>query len=148
GDIIRVLAGEDIPSDGVIISGETSINQAIVTGESIPVDKQKGDSVFSGTTNCYGVIDVEVTKEYKDSTFQKLIKLVKEAENKKAPTQKIADKWASVLIPLAILFAIIVSLITGEISRAVTVLVVFCPCSFVLATPTSIMAAIGNATKK
>ena len=148
GDIIRVLAGEDIPSDGVIISGETSINQAIVTGESIPVDKQKGDSVFSGTTNCYGVIDVEVTKEYKDSTVQKLIKLVKEAENKKAPTQKIADKWASVLIPLAILFAIIVYLITGEISRAVTVLVVFCPCSFVLATPTSIMAAIGNATKK
>ena len=148
GDIIRILAGEDIPSDGVIISGETSINQAIVTGESIPVDKQKGDSVFSGTTNCYGVIDVEVTKEYKDSTVQKLIKLVKEAENKKAPTQRIVDKWATVLIPSAILFAIIVYLITGEISRAVTVLVVFCPCSFVLATPTSIMAAIGNATKK
>lgn len=148
GDIIRVLAGEDIPADGVIISGETSVNQAIVTGESIPCDKQKGDIVFSGTTNCYGVIDIEVTKEYKDSTVQKLISLVKEAENKKAPAQRIADRWAGVLIPLAILFAVIVYFVTGEISRAVTILVVFCPCSFVLATPTSIMAAIGNATKK
>ena len=148
GDIIRVLAGEDIPADGVIISGETSVNQAIVTGESIPCDKQKGDIVFSGTTNCYGVIDIEVTKEYKDSTVQKLISLVKEAENKKAPAQRIADRWAGVLIPLAILFAVIIYFVTGEISRAVTILVVFCPCSFVLATPTSIMAAIGNATKK
>lgn len=148
GDIIRVLAGEDIPVDGVIISGETSVNQAIVTGESIPCDKQKGDIVFSGTTNCYGVIDIEVTKEYKDSTVQKLISLVKEAENKKAPAQRIADRWAGVLIPLAILFAVIIYFVTGEISRAVTILVVFCPCSFVLATPTSIMAAIGNATKK
>ena len=148
GDIIRVLAGEDIPADGVIISGETSVNQAIVTGESIPCDKQKGDIVFSGTTNCYGVMDIEVTKEYKDSTVQKLISLVKEAENKKAPAQRIADRWAGVLIPLAILFAVIIYFVTGEISRAVTILVVFCPCSFVLATPTSIMAAIGNATKK
>lgn len=147
GDIIRVLAGEDIPVDGVITNGETSVNQAIMTGESTPVDKTKGDSVYSGTTNCFGVIDVEVKSEYKDSSIQKLINLVKEAENKKAPTQRIVDKWASILIPAAIIFAIIVYFVTGEISRAVTILVVFCPCSLVLSTPTSIMAAIGQATK-
>ena len=147
GDIIRILAGEDIPSDGIIVNGETSVNQAVMTGESTPVDKVKGDFVYSGTTNCFGVIEIEATSEYKDSSIQKLINLVKEAENKKAPTQRIVDKWASILIPLAILFAIIIYFVTGEISRAVTILVVFCPCSLVLSTPTSIMAAIGQATK-
>ena len=146
-DVIRILAGEDIPADGVIISGETSINQSIMTGESIPADKTTGDIVYSGTTNCFGVIDVKVQKSYEDSSIQKLIKLVKDAENKKAPTQRIVDKWAAILIPSAVLFAVIVYLISGEISRAVTILVVFCPCSLVLATPTSIMAAIGQATK-
>lgn len=146
-DVIRILAGEDIPADGVIISGETSINQSIMTGESIPADKTTGDIVYSGTTNCFGVIDVKVQKSYEDSSIQKLIKLVKDAENKKAPTQRIVDKWAAILIPSAVLFAVIVYFITGEISRAVTILVVFCPCSLVLATPTSIMAAIGQATK-
>ena len=146
-DVIRILAGEDIPADGVIISGETSINQSIMTGESIPADKTTGDIVYSGTTNCFGVIDVKVQKSYEDSSIQKLIKLVKDAENKKAPTQRIVDKWAAILIPSAVLFAVIVYLITGDISRAVTILVVFCPCSLVLATPTSIMAAIGQATK-
>lgn len=147
-DIIRVLAGEDIPCDGVIISGETSINQSIITGESIPVDKTVNDPVYSGTTNCFGVIDIKVQQSYENSSIQKLINLVKEAENKKAPTQRIVDKWASILIPSAVLFAIIVYLVTGEISRAVTILVVFCPCSLVLATPTSIMAAIGQAAQK
>ena len=147
GDIIRVLAGEEIPIDGTILKGETSVNQAVITGESTPVDKAEGDCVYSGTTNCFGVIEIKANAEYKNSSIQKLINLVKEAENNKAPTQRTVDKWASVLIPLAILFAIIVYFATGEISRAVTVLVVFCPCSFVLSTPTSIMAAIGQATK-
>ncbi len=147
GDIIRVLAGEDIPLDGIIINGETSINQAVMTGEYTPVDKTVGDSVFSGTTNCFGVIDIEASAEYKNSSIQKLIALVKEAETKKAPTQRIVDKWASVLIPCAIIFALVVYFLTGEISRAVTSLVVFCPCSLVLATPTAIMAAIGKAAK-
>ena len=147
GDLVRVLAGEDIPVDGVVISGSTSINQSIITGESIPVDKNVGDTVYSGTTNCHGVIDIEVTFEYCDSSIQKLIKLIKEAEAKKAPTQRIVDKWASILIPLALVFALGVYFATGEILRAVTVLVVFCPCSLVLATPISIMAGIGHATK-
>lgn len=148
GDIIRVLAGEDIPLDGVIINGETSVNQSVITGEATPVDKTKGDSVYSGSINCFGVVDIEVTADYKNSSIQKLINLVKEAENKKAPTQRIVDRWASISIPLAVLFAAIVYFVTGEISRAVTILVVFCPCSLVLATPTSIMAAIGQATKR
>lgn len=147
GDLVRVLAGEDIPVDGVVISGSTSINQSIITGESIPVDKNVGDIIYSGTTNCHGVIDIEVTFEYCDSSIQKLIKLIKEAEAKKAPTQRIVDKWASILIPLALVFALGVYFATGEILRAVTVLVVFCPCSLVLATPISIMAGIGHATK-
>lgn len=147
GDLVRVLAGEDIPVDGVVISGSTSINQSIITGESIPVDKNVGDIIYSGTTNCHGVIDIEATFEYCDSSIQKLIKLIKEAEAKKAPTQRIVDKWASILIPLALVFALGVYFATGEILRAVTVLVVFCPCSLVLATPISIMAGIGHATK-
>lgn len=148
GDIIRVLAGENIPVDGVIRSGESAVNQAIMTGESVPVDKKEGDFVFSGTTNCSNTIDIEVTKEYQDSSIQKLINLIKEAGNKKAPTERIVDKWAQILIPFAILFSVIVYFATGEISRAVTVLVVFCPCSLVLATPISIVAAIGQAAKK
>ena len=147
GDIVRVLAGEDIPVDGVIISGTSSINQAILTGESLPVDKVVDDEVYSGTTNCFGVIDIKVTSDYKDFSIQKLIKLIQESENKKAPTQRIVDKWASILIPMALLFALGVYFVTGEILRAVTVLVVFCPCSLVLATPISIVAGIGHATK-
>jgi len=147
GDIVRVLAGEDIPVDGVIVQGETSVNEALLTGESLPVDKYTGDTVYSGTVNCFGVIEIKTQKEFENSSVQKLVNLVKEAESKKAPTQRIVDKWASILIPAAIIFALIVYFVTGEISRAVTVLVVFCPCSLVLATPTSIMAAIGHATR-
>ncbi|MCD8024923.1 MAG: cation-translocating P-type ATPase [Candidatus Gastranaerophilales bacterium] len=147
GDIIRVLSGEDIPSDGIIVQGETSVNQSVMTGEAFPCDKTEGDEVYSGTTNCFGVIDIKVTKEYKDSSIQKLVNLVKEAETKKAPTERIVDRWASILIPLALIFAVIIYFATGEISRAVTVLVVFCPCSLVLATPISIMAGIGHAAK-
>ena len=146
-DIIRILPGEVIPVDGVIISGETSVNQSIMTGESLPVDKTMGDEIFCGTINCFGAIDIRATKVGKDSSLQKLIQLVKEAENKKSPIQRITDKWASVLVPVALLIAIITLLVTKDITRAVTILVVFCPCALVLATPTAIMAGIGQATK-
>ena len=146
-DIIRILPGEVIPVDGIIVSGETSVNQSIMTGESLPVDKTVGDEIFCGTINCFGAIDIKATKVGKDSSLQKLIQLVKEAENKKSPIQRITDKWASVLVPVALLIAIITLLVTKDISRAVTVLVVFCPCALVLATPTAIMAGIGQATK-
>ena len=147
GDVIRILPGEAIPVDGIIISGETSVDQSVMTGESIPVDKNVNDEVFSGTINCFGSIDIKATKVGKNSSLQKLIQMVKDAEDKKAPMQRITDKWASVLVPVALVIAIITYIITKDVTRAVTVLVVFCPCALVLATPTAIMAAIGQATK-
>ena len=147
GDIVRVLAGETIPADGVIVSGETSVDQSLVSGESIPVDKKGGDTVYCGTTNRYGAFDFKVGGAGKNSSLEKLIALVREAGANKSPTERIADKWASYLVPAALAIAVAVYFITGDISRAVTVLVVFCPCALVLATPTSVMAAIGQAAK-
>lgn len=147
GNVLRVLPGETIPVDGVILSGETSVDQSIMTGESLPVDKASGDDVYCGTINCFGAIDVRATKVGEDSSLQKLIRMVKEAEDKKAPMARIADKAASWLVPVALLVAILTGLFTQDITRAVTILVVFCPCALVLATPTAIMAAIGQATK-
>lgn len=147
GDIIRVLPGESIPVDGVIKAGTTSVDQSIVTGESMPVDKTVGDEVFCGTVNRFGAIDFEATSGSRDSSLQRLIRLVQEAEEKKAPAARIADKWASILVPCAMLLAIATGIITQDITRAVTILVVFCPCALVLATPTAIMAAVGQAAK-
>ncbi len=146
-DILRVLPGETIPVDGDIIEGTTSVDQSIMTGESLPVDKTVGDSVFCGTINRFGTIEIRASKVGEDSSLQKLIKMVEEAENKKAPMARIADKAASWLVPVALLIAILTLIVTKDIVRAVTVLVVFCPCALVLATPTAIMAAIGQATK-
>lgn len=144
---LRVLPGETIPLDGEIITGNTSIDQSIMTGESLPVDKEIGDEVFCGTMNLYGSIDIKTTSIGEDSSLQKLINMVKEAEEKQAPTQRIADKWATWLVPVALIIAIAAFIFTWDLERAVTVLVVFCPCALILATPTSIMAAIGQATK-
>lgn len=118
-----------------------------MTGESIPVDKCVGEEVYCGTINRFGAIDIRATKVGEDSSLQKLIRMVQEAENNKAPMQRIADKCASWLVPVALMIAIITWVVTKDIVRAVTVLVVFCPCALVLATPTAIMAAIGQATK-
>lgn len=147
GDTLRILPGEVIPVDGIIVSGETSVNQSIMTGESLPVDKSIGNEVFCGTINCYGSIDIRATNVGEDSSLQKLIFLVKQAEDKKAPMARIADQAASWLVPVALVIAIIAGIYTQNIVRAVTVLVVFCPCALVLATPTAVMAAIGQATK-
>ncbi len=146
-DILRILPGETIPVDGVIIEGETSVDQSIMTGESLPVDKGVGEDVFCGTCNRFGAIDIRATKVGQDSSLQKLIRMVQEAEDKKAPMARITDKCASWLVPVALLIAIITWIVTKNVVRAVTVLVVFCPCALVLATPTAIMAAIGQATK-
>lgn len=155
GDFLRVLPGEKIPVDGKIISGSTSIDQSVITGESLPIDKTIGDMVFCGTMNCFGSIDMEATSVGADSSLQKLIHMVQEAENKKAPMQRIADKWSVWLVPIALLIAIggfFINWLLGcdimtALNRGVTVLVVFCPCALALATPTSIMAAIGQAAK-
>ena len=147
GDILRILPGETIPVDGTIISGETSVDQSIMTGESLPVDKGVGEEVFCGTINRFGSIDISATKVGENSSLQKLIRMVQDAENKQAPMQRIADRVASWLVPVALLIAILAYVFSGNIVTAVTVLVVFCPCALVLATPTAIMAAIGQATK-
>ena len=147
GDILRILPGESVPVDGEIINGTSSLDQSIMTGESLPIDKEVGDEVFCGTMNLYGAIDIKATSLGENSSLQKLIDLVKAADEKQAPTQRIADKWATWLVPVALIIAIAAWLITGNIERGVTVLVVFCPCALILATPTAIMAAIGQATK-
>lgn len=147
GDILRILPGETIPVDGVIRSGQTSINQAVMTGESMPVDKKEGDEVSSGTVNQFGAFDMEAVKVGEDSSIQRMIKLVQSANAGKAKIVSLADRWATWIVVIALSAALITGLITGEIIRAVTILVVFCPCALVLATPTAIMAAIGNATK-
>ena len=147
GDRIRVLPGETVPVDGVILSGQTSINQAVMTGESLPVDKAAGDDVSSGTVNQFGAFVMEATKVGEDSSIQRMIRLVQSADAGKAKIVGLADRWATWIVVIALSAAALTWIFTGEIIRAVTILVVFCPCALVLATPTAIMAAIGNATK-
>lgn len=155
GDILRILPGETIPVDGIVVSGTTAVNEAMLTGESLPADKQVGAEVYSGTTNGFGSIDIRATKVGEDSSMQRLVRLVKEASEQQAPVQRIVDRWVVYLIPAAIAFAILTFAInlwwgtsqTDALYRAVTVLVVFCPCALALATPTSVVAAIGQATK-
>lgn len=147
GDRIRVLPGEMVPVDGIILSGSTSINQAVMTGESLPVDKTTGDKVSSGTVNQFGSFDMEATKVGEDSSIQRMIHLVQSADAGKANIVGMADRWATWIVVGALMAAAFTWMMTGEMIRAVTILVVFCPCSLVLATPTAIMAAIGNATK-
>ena len=147
GDVLRVLPGETIPVDGVILSGETSVNQAVMTGESLPVDKAPGDDVSSGTVNQFGVFEMKAVKVGEDSSIQRMIRLVQSADAGKAKIVGIADRWATWIVVIALTAAALTWLISGEIIRAVTILVVFCPCALVLATPTAVMAAIGNATK-
>ncbi len=147
GDVLRILPGETVPVDGIIISGETSVDQSVMTGESLPVDKAVGDTLYCGTVNRFGAVDIRALKVGEDSSLQKLIRMVKDAESKKAPIERIADKWASILVPVALLLAVIAGVVKQDIVVAVTILVVFCRCALVLATPTAVMAAIGQAAK-
>lgn len=147
GDLLRVLPGETIPVDGIIESGQTSVNQAVMTGESLPVDKAIGDPVLSGTVNQFGSFDMRASKVGEDSSIQRMIRLVQSADAGKAKIVRLADRWATWIVVTALSAAVLTWLVTGEIIRAVTILVVFCPCALVLATPTAIMAAIGNATR-
>ncbi len=146
GEILLVLPGESIPVDGVILQGDTSIDQSVMTGESIPVDKTVGDEVYSGTINQFGAFRMQATKACEDSSLQRMIRLVQSADAGKAKIVGAADRWATWIVIFAVTSAVVTGLVTGEILRAVTILVVFCPCALVLATPTAIMAAIGNAT--
>lgn len=155
-DLLKVVAGEKIPVDGVVIQGDGLVDQSIMTGESLPIKKVVGDEVFSATINTYGYFIIKALKTSKDSSLNKMIQLIEQAENTKAPLQKTIDKWAKIIVPMSLSIAFIsffVNIFLGlenyeALKRSVTVLVVFCPCALVLATPTSVMAAIGQATKK
>lgn len=147
GDKIRIIAGETIPIDGIITSGETTINQSVMTGESVPVDKKVSDEVYCATTNIHGTIDIKATKVGENSSISKMIRMIEEAEEKKAPILNTMDRWASYLVVTALILSLAIGLATQDVIRGITVLVVFCPCALVLATPTAIAAGIGNATK-
>ncbi len=148
GDILKVLPGESIPTDGIIIKGETSINQSALTGESIPVDKMENDEVYSGTINLYGSFTMKATKVSEDSSLQKLIRLVESSSPENSKIVRQADKWATLIVVIAFTASVLTFLFTFDIIRSVTILVVFCPCALVLATPTAIMASISNLTKQ
>ena len=147
GELLRVLPGETIPVDGVVKEGRSSVDQAVMTGESLPVDKAPGDPVSSGTVNQYGTFTMEATRVGEDSAIQRMVRLVQSADAGKAKIVGLADRWATWIVVIALSAAAITGFVTGELIRAVTILVVFCPCALVLATPTAIMAAIGNATR-
>ncbi len=156
-DILAIKPNETIPVDGKITKGFTSIDESTITGESMPADKNIGDNVFGGTQNTYGYIEIKATRPSNDSTISRFAKIVEEAKGKKAPISRIADKWASVVVPTALFTSVIIFFVTKyalavdtyeALSRAATILIVFCPCAFVLATPTAIAAGLGNLAKR
>ncbi|MDD6920348.1 MAG: cation-translocating P-type ATPase [Eubacteriales bacterium] len=147
GDILKVLPGEAISVDGEIINGETTVDQAIMTGESVYVSKFVGDEVLSGTINQFGSFEMRATKNGEDSSIQRMIKLVQDTDSSNVRIANLADRWASWIVVAALILGIGTYFVTGEVIRAVTVLVVFCPCSLVLATPTAIMGGVANATR-
>jgi P-type E1-E2 ATPase len=134
--------------DGVITKGQTSIDQSVMTGESLPVDETEGDNVQSGTVNQFGVFDMKAEKVGEDSSLQRMVRLVESADAGKAKIVGMGDRWATWIVVFALAAAVGTWLVTGEIIRAVTILVVFCPCALVLATPTAVIAGIGNATQR
>lgn len=148
GDIVLVRTGERIGVDGDVVGGNGSVNQSAITGESMPVEKRAGDEVFAGTLNELGAMEITVTRLGQDTTLGQIVRLVKDAQATQAPVQRVANKYAKVLVPVTFAIAILVYALTGDILRSITVLVVVCPCALVLATPTAVVAAIGNAARR
>lgn len=147
GETVIVRPGEKIPVDGIIIKGEAEVNQASITGESKPVSKKKDDEVFSGTINDNGYLEIKAQKVGSDTTFNKIIELVEEAQEKKAPTQKMMDRFSKYYTPGIIILSIVSFLITQNIKLALTLLVIGCPGALVISTPISIVSGIGNGAK-
>lgn len=147
GERVRVLAGETVPLDGKVTEGTTSIDQSSLTGESMPVDKTLGDEVYSGTVNQMGTFEMEVTKTSSESSFQRLVDMVESADADKTQIVRTADRWATWLVAIVAAITVLTYIVFRDLSRALTVMIVFCPCAFILATPTAVVAAIGNLAK-
>lgn len=147
GDIVRVRPGDNIPADGEVVTGLSSVNEATITGESLPVDKVPGMQVFAGTSNLTGMLDVTVTKAGQDTTLGKVQSLILEAEQTKIPIMRIIDKYIKWYVPMILMIAMIVLFFTRNINQAITILVISCPCAIILATPTAMVAAISAAAR-
>ena len=147
GNILVIFAGETIPADGILLNGETTVDQSAMTGESIPVEKKTGDFLLSGTINQLGTFEMKAVRDYQDSSLPRMIRLTSEAAADRAPIVRLADKWATWMVVIAFVTSVMTGILTGELLRAVTVLVVFCPCAFILATPTAVAAGIAAASK-
>ena len=144
-DLLLVRSGERISVDGVIVTGSASVNQAAITGESLPVEKRSGDAVFAGTLNEAGALEVRATQVGEQTTLGQIRRMVAEAHKQKAPIERILDRYAKLYTPAALVLGVVVWWLSGDILRAITILIVFCPCVMVLATPTALVASIGNA---
>ena len=147
GDVVVVKSGEKIPVDGLVVAGRASVNQAPITGESMPVEKGVGDEVFTGTIDELGVIQIKTTKIGTDTVLARIVELVGEAEQSKAPIEKVADRFATYFVPLVLVAAVLTFTITRNINSSIAVVVVACPCAIALATPLAVVASIGNAAK-
>jgi len=147
GDVVRVRPGDNIPADGEIFRGQTSINQANITGESVPVDKGEGQEVFGGTVNLSGAIDVTVTRVGDDTTLGKVKKLILQAEGSNIPIMRLIDRYAGWYTPVVLMLAAIVLIATKQIDRPITMLIVACPCALILAVPTAMVASLSAAAR-
>lgn len=147
GDMVMICSGDKVPIDGKVVRGNASLNQASLTGESLPVEKENGDTVYAGAVCYSGMIVVEAQKVGAETILGKLIKLVQNAENQKAPILRNADRYAKYFTPVIITLSILVYLVTWDLHRAITVLIVGCPCAFILSAPTAIVSALGNASR-
>ncbi len=145
GDVLLVRSGERIAVDGEIVAGTGAVNQAAITGESLPIEKRMGDTVFAGTLNEVGALEVRVTSVGEGTTLGQIRRMVVEAQEQKAPIERLLDQWAKVYTPCALILGALVWWWSGDLLRAITILIVFCPCVMVLATPTALVASIGNA---
>jgi heavy metal translocating P-type ATPase len=148
GDRLLIKPGEKIPVDGMVVAGKATVDQATITGESIPAQCHNGVTVFGGTIVTMGSIEIVATKVGQDTALGHIIKMVKEAQASKAPSARIIDRWANWFVPLSLAIAVLVYVMTGDIVRGVTILIVFCPCAMLLSTPTAVAAAIGAAARR
>ncbi|MCW5977960.1 MAG: FtsH protease activity modulator HflK [Bryobacteraceae bacterium] len=148
GDVILVRAGERIPADGAIVQGASAINESTITGESLPRDKEAGDEVFSGTLNGHGLLRIRVSRAGSDTTLARVVKLVEESRNRKAPVERLADRYARYFLPALLIAAGATFYFTRDWLRTVAVLIIGCPCALILATPAAMVAAIGGLARR